>query len=151
MVGKPSLGGTLRRNVKRSWIASMLDHLSIGVRDFQRSIAFYDAVFAPLNYVRVWDGKKAAGYGEPGGEDRFAIKEDAPESSVASSPRSHLAISAKTREMVVVSYNAAISAGGTDLGKPWLRPRYGENYFAAFISDPDGYRIEIVCHAAEST
>jgi catechol 2,3-dioxygenase-like lactoylglutathione lyase family enzyme len=56
----------------------MLDHLSIGVRDLQRSIAFYDAAFAPLDYLRVWDGKNAAGYGEPGGEDKFAIKEETP-------------------------------------------------------------------------
>lgn len=126
----------------------MLDHLSIGVSDLKQSSAFYDALFLPLGYCRVWNGDTAIGYGKEGQEEPFAIKQDVQKLPLCLSPRSHIAFSAKTRDTVIASYDAAMEKGGVDLGKPGLRPNYGENYFAAFVGDPDGYRIEIVCHVA---
>ena len=52
----------------------MLGHLSFGVADLQRAIAFYDAVLAPLGFVRVWTSEMQAGYGPPGGDDKLALK-----------------------------------------------------------------------------
>lgn len=127
----------------------MLNHLSIGVSNLQRSIAFYDATLGALGYVRLWTGKDAAGYGYPGEKNEpFAIKQEEIHTALGSSARSHIAFTATTRERVNAFYDAAISNGAGDLGKPGLRPHYGENYYATFVQDPDGYRLEGVCHAA---
>ena len=123
----------------------MLDHISFGVSDIGRSAAFYDAVLAPLGFVRVWSAADAAGYGNPGKEDVFAIKAEAAE-SVCSSGRTHLAFAAADRASVVAFHAAAMARGAVDDGAPGLCPEYGEGYFAAFIVDPDGYRIEAVRH-----
>src|SRR5689334_14722126 len=115
----------------------MLHHLSIGVRDLPRSIAFYDRVLAPLGYVRVWAREDAAGYGEPGGEDRLALYGD----ETVSSPSEgfHLALAAGSRGAVDAFHAAAMTAGGRDNGMPGLRPHYGPTYYAAFVIDPDGW------------
>jgi catechol 2,3-dioxygenase-like lactoylglutathione lyase family enzyme len=123
----------------------MLNHLSIGVSDLSRSIAFYDAAFMALGYTRVWNGETAAGYGLKDGEDQFAIKLDKSNENRGSSSRSHIAFTAKTRVEVIAFYEAALQNGGKDNGKPGPRPNYGLTYFAAFIIDPDGYKIEAVC------
>jgi catechol 2,3-dioxygenase-like lactoylglutathione lyase family enzyme len=123
----------------------MLDHISFAVSDLARSIAFYDAVLEPLGFVRVWTTADAAGYGYPNRDEIFAIKQ---ESGVVSprSPRSHLAFTAATPDAATRFHAAGITRGGIDEGAPALCPEYGENYFAGFLRDPDGYRIEAVCH-----
>lgn len=130
----------------------MISHLSLGVGDLPRSMSFYDAALAALGFARLWTTKDAAGYGEPGRKDEpFSIKQELPSAVVGSSPRSHLAFTAKNREMVVLFHEAAISSGGSDHGQPGLRPRYGDGYYAAFVRDPDGYVIEAVCHEEPGT
>ena len=127
----------------------MLNHLSIGVSDLAQSIKFYDAVFEPLDYARLWKNEDGAGYGYPGEQDEsFAIKQEKEKFDLSSSPRSHLAFTAKTRDMVVAFHRAALENGGACQGEPGLRPHYSENYYAAFASDPDGYKLEAVCHLA---
>ncbi len=120
----------------------MLHHLSFGVADLQRSATFYDAVLSALGFVRVWTDRDAVGYGVPGGGDQFAIKRR--ERCVAPGPGFHLALAAPTREAVAAFHQAALQHGGGDNGAPGLRPAYGPGYFAAFVVDPDGYRIEAV-------
>jgi catechol 2,3-dioxygenase-like lactoylglutathione lyase family enzyme len=121
----------------------MLHHISFAVTDLQRSIAFYDAVLSTLGYVRVWSEPAAAGYGLPGGEDVFALKLCGEPSSVPGEGF-HLAFAAPDREAVGGFHAAALQHGGLDNGAPGLRPDYGASYFAAFVVDPDGYRIEAV-------
>lgn len=121
----------------------MLHHLSFGVADLARAAAFYDAVLAPLGYVQVWADDTAVGYGSPGGGDRFAIKLNPGDQAVPSA-KFHLAFAATSREAVNLFYEAALKHGGQDNGKPELCPEYGEHYYAAFVIDPDGYRIEAV-------
>jgi catechol 2,3-dioxygenase-like lactoylglutathione lyase family enzyme len=121
----------------------MLHHLSLGVKDLGRSAAFYDATLYPLGYVRVWTDETAVGYGVPGGGDKFAIKLG-PGEVAAHSPASHVAFTAPSRESVARFYEAALRLGGRDNGAPELCPEYGEHYYAAFVIDPDGYRIEAV-------
>lgn len=125
----------------------MFDHLSIGVRDVDRSAAFYDAVLAPLGVVRLWRNPRNAGYGPAGftGEAPFAILLAAPDAP-GPHPVFHLAFAARSRAAVDGFYAAAVSTGGTDDGPPGIRTRYDPGYYAAFVLDPDGHRLEAVLH-----
>ena len=125
----------------------MLDHVSFGVSDLTRSIAFYDAVLAPLGFVRVWTNEDAAGYGYPEKDENFAIKQESGV-MIGWSPRSHLAFNAATPDAATRFHIAGIAQGAADEGAPALCPEYGEYYFAAFLRDPDGYRLEAVCHGS---
>ena len=119
----------------------MISHISFAVADLERSAAFYDAVLATLGYVRVWSTSDAVGYGLPGGQDTFAIKAREVE-VMAPSPGFHVAFAASNRTAVQAFHSAALECGGQDNGAPGLRERYGPNYYAAFLVDPDGYRVE---------
>lgn len=127
----------------------MLHHISFGVADLDRSARFYDAALQALGYRRVWshtapgEQSPAVGYGREGGEDRFAIKLTAG-MRTACGPGFHLAFAAPSRKAVDDFHREALAAGGTDNGGPGLRPRYGPDYYAAFVLDPDGYRLEAV-------
>ena len=128
----------------------MLHHLSFAVGDFARSRAFYDAALTPLGYVRVWtheagSGFKevAAGYGIPGAEDVFAIRLRS-EGLVAPSDGFHLAFTARSKAAATAFHRAALEHGGRDNGGVGFHPEHGPNYFAAFVIDPDGHRIEAV-------
>jgi catechol 2,3-dioxygenase-like lactoylglutathione lyase family enzyme len=124
----------------------MIDHITFGVRDFERSIAFYDQAFAPLGVTRLYDvpkeqsdGIKVSGYGD----DRpwFWLAEENATTGVL-----HIALTASNRAAVDAFYAAAMNAGGTDNGAPGLRPLYHPTYYAAFVIDPDGHNIEAVFH-----
>lgn len=127
----------------------MLHHVSLGVRDIEPASAFYDAVLAPLGYVRVWNephsgqGGPAIGYGIPGSNDMFALKQRTAD-AFAPGPGFHLAFAAQSRQAVEEFYTAAMRHGGKDNGRPGLRLQYGPQYFAAFVFDLDGYAIEAV-------
>ena len=125
----------------------MLHHLSFGVSNLERSAAFYDAVLAALGYVRVWTDATAVGYGLAGGDDKFAIKLNA-NGAVAPGPGFHVAFAAPSRDAVGRFHAAALNHGGKDNGAPSLRLQYGEHYYAAFVIDPDGHRIEAVINDA---
>jgi catechol 2,3-dioxygenase-like lactoylglutathione lyase family enzyme len=131
----------------------MLHHLSFGVADLDRSAAFYDAALAPLGYVRVWTHETAAGYkeaavgyGVPGADDQFAIRLRS-EGVVVPTEAFHVAFRATSKEAVMAFHRAALERGGVDNGGAGLHPEYGATYFAAFVIDPDGYRIEAVLDA----
>ena len=121
----------------------MIDHITFGVTDFDRSIAFYDAAFAPLSIRRVMDfaenGVRVAGYGADA--PCFWLAEER-----ATTGLFHVAMAADSRAEVDAFHAAALRAGGTDNGGPGLRPHYHENYYAAFVLDPDGHNIEAVFH-----
>jgi catechol 2,3-dioxygenase-like lactoylglutathione lyase family enzyme len=128
----------------------MLHHLSFSVTDLARAAAFYDAALASLGYVRTFAqeagaGRKesAIGYGRPGGEDEFAIRLR-PEGVVAPSEGFHVAFAAPSQEAAIAFHHAALAHGGRDNGGVGLHPEHGPGYFAAFVIDPDGYRIEAV-------
>jgi catechol 2,3-dioxygenase-like lactoylglutathione lyase family enzyme len=130
----------------------MLHHISFGVSDIARAAAFYDAVLAPLGFRRVWEDirpgedDQAVGYGLTDGNDKFAIKQRAG-GQLAAGPGFHLAFAAPSRAAVDAFHAAALKAGGGDNGAPGLRPDYGPGYYAAFVIDPDGFRIEAVINA----
>lgn len=125
----------------------MLDHVSIGVKDIEASKRFYDATLKPLGYVSKYAKGTDAGYGKEAiqlwlGQTDKPVKED-----MASGL--HFCFVAPTRKSVDDFHAAGLKAGGRDNGKPGIRPNYGPTYYAAFVIDPDGYRIEAHCSAAE--
>jgi catechol 2,3-dioxygenase-like lactoylglutathione lyase family enzyme len=124
----------------------MIDHISIGVRDVAKAKAFYDAVLKPVGYACLSASDGSLGYGR----DHAALWINASESPVPSDPRSglHVCFVAPTRASVDAFHRAALDHGGHDNGKPGLRADYGENYYAAFVVDPEGYRIEAYCDKA---
>jgi catechol 2,3-dioxygenase-like lactoylglutathione lyase family enzyme len=126
----------------------MLDHVSLGVTNLDRSRRFYDAALAPLGLRRILDfEERGSDYGpvpSPGVE--FTItREFAPQPSLGT----HLCFRAPTRAAVAAFHQAALEAGGRDDGAPGVRAHYHADYFGAFVLDPDGHRIEAVCHAPE--
>jgi catechol 2,3-dioxygenase-like lactoylglutathione lyase family enzyme len=121
----------------------MLGHISFGVRDLTIAVAFYEEVLAPLGYVRVWTKPHAAGFGAKGGNDKLALF-GKPGQAAAPGAGFHLAFTAPSRAAVDAFHRAALRAGGTDCGGPGLRPQYGASYYAAFVFDPDGYKLEAV-------
>ncbi|HEX2789890.1 MAG TPA: VOC family protein [Steroidobacteraceae bacterium] len=123
----------------------MLQHVSIGVRNIATTKAFYDAAFAPLGYACLRARDDWLWYGKERVE--FSTRQtDAP---VAAHPSSglHFCFSAPTRSSVDAFHAAAIANGGTDNGRPGIREHYAPNYYAAFVVDPDGYRLEAYCGA----
>ena len=129
----------------------MLDHVSLGVSDIERSRRFYDAALRPLGLVRIVDFRqgKGADYGEAPGSTgvQFTITEEL--ESVIPSRGSHLCFRAPDRAAVAAFHVAALAYGGRDDGKPGLRS-YHSAYYGAFVLDPDGHRVEAVCHAPEA-
>ena len=125
----------------------MIDHLSIGVRDVVKAKRFYDAALKPLGYRCLSEGAGSLGYGE----DTVQLWIGAAERPVPPDDKSglHVCFGAPTRQSVDAFHAAALGAGGRDNGKPGLRSDYGANYYAAFVVDPDGYRIEAYCGRAE--
>ncbi len=121
----------------------MLGHLSFGVADLDRASAFYDAAMAPIGFVRVWTSEKGVGYGPPGGDDKLNLF-PRPGTASPPGPGFHLAFDAPDRVAVDAFYAAAMAAGGRDAGPPGLRPHYGAAYYAAFVLDPDGHKLEAV-------
>ena len=122
----------------------MLDHVTIGVTDIDRSKAFYDRVLRPLGIARLYaDGEGAAGYGiRPKAFFWIGLKQ-------LSQTGSHVAFTASDRDTVDRFYGEAILAGGRDNGAPGVRPHYHANYYGAFVLDPDGHNIEAVCHSPQ--
>ncbi|MGO8915123.1 MAG: VOC family protein [Stellaceae bacterium] len=130
----------------------MLDHLSLGVGDLERSRAFYDAVLAPLGYGRVYDFDEGSGYGPP---EPHPLREQAlpfwivRHRTVTPNLGLHIGFAAPNRTAVDAFHATALANGGTDNGKPGLRPQYHAHYYGAFVFDPDGHKIEAVCHLPE--
>jgi catechol 2,3-dioxygenase-like lactoylglutathione lyase family enzyme len=127
----------------------MIDHTGLHVSDPKKSRAFYEKALAPLGYKSLMEiptehtgGKVVVGYGVPPKPD-FWLAEGTPET-----PRVHIAFRADDRKQVDRFYQEALAAGGRDNGPPGPRPHYHENYYGAFVLDPDGHNIEAVCHLA---
>jgi len=124
----------------------MLDHVSLGVSDLERSRRLYDAALQPLGLVRTLDFANGSDYGAAAGQTgvEFTITTVA---GAKSSAGMHLCFRAPTRAAVRAFHAAALENGGLDDGAPGMRPIYHPDYFGAFVIDPDGHRIEAVCHA----
>ncbi len=121
----------------------MLDHVSITVNVLARSAPFYDAVMAALGVPCVWREARAIGYGPRDTGAGYLTIAECP-GMVAD--RRHWCFRAADRAAVRAFHAAGLAAGGRDDGAPGLRPHYHAHYYAAFLLDPDGNRVEAVCH-----
>ncbi|MGH6881967.1 VOC family protein [Hypericibacter sp.] len=127
----------------------MLGHLSFGVSNLARTTAFYDASMAALGYARVFTGPEYVGYGLSGTERDNLLLILQPKPVTPPGPGFHLAFIAPSREAVDRFHVAALQFGGVDQGAPGLRLHYGPTYYAAFVLDPDGYKLEATHQAPE--
>jgi catechol 2,3-dioxygenase-like lactoylglutathione lyase family enzyme len=121
----------------------MINHTSIGVADVMRAKVFYDAALKPLGYKCLSAGDTSLGYGAD--QIEFWINTAKKPVKPEANSGLHFCFDAPTRKSVDAFHKAALAAGGRDNGKPGLRADYGDNYYAAFVIDPEGYRIEAYC------
>jgi len=126
----------------------VFDHLSLPVTELRRAVALYDAALAPLGLQRLWITGRAAGYGPPGFEGEAPLALVVPTDAPPSAPSSafHVALAAPDREAVQRFHAEALAHGGRDEGPPGVRENYDPGYYAAFVLDPDGHRLEAVVH-----
>jgi len=121
----------------------MIDHISIAVRDLRRGEPFYTALLAPLGMTKLREWPDAAiGFGKKYPE--FWINRRDAMNRVADDSGVHICLRAPDRAAVDAFHAAALKAGGTSDGAPGFRAEYHDNYYAAFVRDPDGNRIEAV-------
>ncbi|MBX3654821.1 MAG: VOC family protein [Ramlibacter sp.] len=119
---------------------SVLSHVSLGTNDYPRAKAFYDAVLATLQIRCVMDFPGGAGYGRAFPEFWIQTPHDGGRAGVANGV--HVAFLAHSVEEVQAFHAQALALGGTDDGAPGPRPDYGADYYAAFVRDLDGHKIE---------
>lgn len=125
-------------------MSSVIDHVTLGVSDFEAASRFYDRAMAVLGFRRIWETPSMVAYGVEGADDfGFQLDKDGARRGT------HVAFRAPDRASVDRFHAEALAAGGRDNGAPGLRPQYHATYYAAFVLDPDGNRIEAVCHKPE--
>lgn len=122
----------------------MIDHVSVAVHDLAAATRFYEAVLAPIELTKLEVRSTTIGFGKKYSEFWINLRIEGAETANGA----HVCFRARTTEMVDAFHVAALAAGGTSDGAPGLRPQYGEGYYAAFIRDPDGNRIEAVTFVA---
>lgn len=120
---------------------SIFDHVTLGVSELDKARQFYDRVMPVLGLPLLWENATMLTYGIEGGPE-FGLQLD------GSSARrgTHVAFLAHDRASVDRFHSEALLVGGTDAGAPGFRPEYHDTYYAAFINDPDGNRLEAVFH-----
>jgi catechol 2,3-dioxygenase-like lactoylglutathione lyase family enzyme len=117
----------------------MIDHVSVAVRDLATATRFYEAVLAAVEIVKLEARPATVGFGKKYPEFWINLR-----AAAAAVEGAHVCFRARTSAMVDGFHAAALSAGGVSDGAPGLRPQHGEGYYAAFIRDPDGNRVEAV-------
>jgi catechol 2,3-dioxygenase-like lactoylglutathione lyase family enzyme len=125
----------------------MIDHVSVGVANLDRAARFYEQALAPLGLSRLVSRPATIGFGKSYPE--FWINLRPSMTRVAPESGAHVCLRAKTTDEVDAFHAAALAAGGVSDGAPGLRPHDRVRYYAAFVLDPDGNRIEAVTFPSE--
>jgi catechol 2,3-dioxygenase-like lactoylglutathione lyase family enzyme len=121
----------------------MFDHVSIGVKNIAAAKAFYDAALMPLGYSCLSESDSSLGYGAKSVELWIGVTDKPVKPDMKSGL--HFCFAASSRGAVDTFHRQALAKGGRDNGAPGLRADYGADYYAAFVIDPDGYRLEAYC------
>jgi catechol 2,3-dioxygenase-like lactoylglutathione lyase family enzyme len=120
----------------------MIDHVSVAVRDLERATRFYQAVLGAIGYGKLEVRPATVGFGKTYPEFWINLRADLV--PAADDCGAHVALRVRTAELVDAFHAAALAAGGTSDGAPGLRPQHGDGYYAGFIRDPEGNRVEAV-------
>jgi len=122
----------------------MFDHVVFGVRDYAASKTFYLKALAPLGLEVLQEGSLGIEMSADGKTSLCLFQTEEKPAHL------HLAFRVENRALVEAFHRAALAAGGKDNGAPGLRPQYHAHCYAAFVIDPDGHNIEVVCHEPEA-
>jgi catechol 2,3-dioxygenase-like lactoylglutathione lyase family enzyme len=117
----------------------MIDHIGFEVADLARSARFYDAIFYALGARRMVDSPHAVAYGVNDPQIWIVVRGRPPAPGYG-----HVALQASGKAAVDAAYAGGLANGGQDDGPPGMRPQYGSRYYAAYLRDPDGLRVEVV-------
>ena len=120
----------------------MIDHVSIAVRDLGRASEFYEAALGALGLAKLAVRPHTVGFGKRYPE--FWLNRRPDMAPIEAGSGAHVCLRARDAAVVDAFFVAALAAGGSADGEPGLRPQHGEGYYAAFVADPDGNRIEVV-------
>ncbi|CAN5617692.1 VOC family protein [soil metagenome] len=123
----------------------MIDHFGINCSDWAKSQEFYDKVLGVLGFSRQMDFDVAVGYGADG-HPQFWIADASAGEASGPNRETHVAFAAKSSADVQAFFRTAMALGAEPLHQPRLWPEYHENYYGAFVRDPDGNNIEAVFH-----
>lgn len=123
----------------------MISHVTLGTNDLTKALAFYDDLFAILGMQRFFTADWGAAYGIRGQGHTLVMR---PYDGQSATPGNgmHVAYLARDRTQVDLFYQTAMENGATDEGAPGLRPQYHADYYACYIRDPDGNKLQAVCH-----
>jgi catechol 2,3-dioxygenase-like lactoylglutathione lyase family enzyme len=123
----------------------MLDHVGVNVSDYERSREFYKGALAPLGISLLMEPvPRTGGFGSEGKPWFWITDQREP-----TTENVHVAFAAPDRAIVDAFHAAALEAGGRDNGAPGIRPIYHPDYYGAYVLDPDGNNVEVVCHRSE--
>jgi catechol 2,3-dioxygenase-like lactoylglutathione lyase family enzyme len=123
----------------------MFSHVTLGTNDFPQAERFYDAIMAVLGHPVLFRVDGSVAYGEPTGPKVFIVPPFDGKPALAGNGV-HVAFKVDARETVDAFHRAALEHGGSDEGPPGLRPHYHPNYYGAYVRDPDGNKLQAVCH-----
>jgi catechol 2,3-dioxygenase-like lactoylglutathione lyase family enzyme len=123
----------------------MIDHVSIPVRNLSESTSFYESVLFEIGVAKLVDRPRTVGFGKKYPELWLNHRSE----GAAIDDGFHVCIRARTAEQVRSFHERALALGAQSDGEPGLRPEYSNNYYAAFIRDRDGNRIEVVTFVAD--
>ena len=130
---------------------SIISHITLGTNDKARSARFYDAVLGAIGFARLpKPPEKPLAYERDGQMPTIYIYTPADGKPATSGNGTHVAFIAETREQVHAFHERALANGGADEGAPGPRSHYGPNYYAAYVRDPDGNKLQAVCYAHDA-
>ena len=126
----------------------MFSHITLGINDFDKAEPFYDAIMKALNIAEFMRHENGIAYGTATGSKLFIGP--AFDGKLAKAGNgNHAAFLANSRAAVDAFHTAALAHGGSDEGAPGLRPHYHPNYYGAYVRDPEGNKLQAVCHSSE--
>lgn len=126
----------------------MFSHVTLGTNDWARAKPFWAAVMGALGHPVLFEREGGIAYGEPTGPKTF-IGPTFDGNPATNGNGTHVAFITKSRAAVDAFHAAALAHGGSDEGAPGLRPHYHPNYYGAYVRDPDGNKIQAVCHSKD--